>query len=375
MAVSLAVSPYQQYFDNNGNPLSLGLIYTYSAGTTTPKDTYTDSSGTIPSANPIVLDSAGRAVWYAEGSYRYDVYNSGGALIRSVDNVTTFSTDSGLAILGNIATKTIVGNATGASATPAALTTSQVFGLLNMSPLPSIISGLIISSISGTSTTASLSISAGCATDSGGSVFIGSSSTLNWAVSNGNAANGYQGGTTLPNSSTIHFFVMWGTLGVASFGHNGLTPTLPSGYTNYRRIGSLRTTSAGALIPVQNVTEIGGGATINYLSTSTLDINVSNLGTSATLYVLSVPSGLRFQPIYRSTVVTNPMLLMLSCPDEPDAAVSGSAAPLFDAQNAGFDNGVATFLVTDTSSQIRARSNSTSGTFRFATRGWIDFRR
>ena len=34
-----------QFFDNNGVPLSGGLIYSYDAGTTTPRATYTDNGG------------------------------------------------------------------------------------------------------------------------------------------------------------------------------------------------------------------------------------------------------------------------------------------------------------------------------------------
>ena len=49
-----------QFFDNNGNVLSGGLLYTYEAGTTTPQTTFTSRSGTIANTNPIILDSAGR---------------------------------------------------------------------------------------------------------------------------------------------------------------------------------------------------------------------------------------------------------------------------------------------------------------------------
>lgn len=49
-----------QYFDGNGNPLALGNLYYYAAGTTTPQDTYANSAATIPNANPIVLDGSGR---------------------------------------------------------------------------------------------------------------------------------------------------------------------------------------------------------------------------------------------------------------------------------------------------------------------------
>jgi hypothetical protein len=50
----------QQFFDNNGQPLSGGKIYTYASGTTTPQTVYTSSAAGTPHSNPIILDSAGR---------------------------------------------------------------------------------------------------------------------------------------------------------------------------------------------------------------------------------------------------------------------------------------------------------------------------
>ena len=61
-AVSLSIfgGVGAQFFDNNGNPLSGGKIYTYGAGTSTPLATYTSSTGVTAHTNPIVLDSSGR---------------------------------------------------------------------------------------------------------------------------------------------------------------------------------------------------------------------------------------------------------------------------------------------------------------------------
>jgi hypothetical protein len=60
-----------QYFTDTGIVLSGGLVYTYLAGTTTPQVTYTDITGTVPNANPIVLGSNGRlpnvAIWQQSG--------------------------------------------------------------------------------------------------------------------------------------------------------------------------------------------------------------------------------------------------------------------------------------------------------------------
>lgn len=62
--MNLAPLPIQKFFDNNGNPLNGGLLFTYVAGTTTKVATYTDSTGGTPNTNPIVLDYRGEArVW------------------------------------------------------------------------------------------------------------------------------------------------------------------------------------------------------------------------------------------------------------------------------------------------------------------------
>jgi hypothetical protein len=80
-----------QFFDNNGDPLSGGLVYAYDAGTTTPRATYTDNTGGTANANPIVLDSAGRTpaeIWLTEGyAYKFVVRTSAGVLIGSYDNI------------------------------------------------------------------------------------------------------------------------------------------------------------------------------------------------------------------------------------------------------------------------------------------------
>ncbi len=80
-----------QFFDDNGDPLTGGLLYTYAAGTTTPLTTYSDSTGATANANPIVLDSAGRVsgeVWLTTGSnYKFVLKTSAGVTIWTNDNI------------------------------------------------------------------------------------------------------------------------------------------------------------------------------------------------------------------------------------------------------------------------------------------------
>lgn len=81
-----------QLFDDNGNPLAGGKIYTYLAGTTTPAPTYTSASGTIAHTNPIVLDGAGRVpsgeIWLTDGIlYKFVVEDAASNLIGTYDNL------------------------------------------------------------------------------------------------------------------------------------------------------------------------------------------------------------------------------------------------------------------------------------------------
>lgn len=92
MAV-LMTPPYLTFFDNStpGIPLNGGLIYTYAAGSTTLKATFTDYTEGVQAANPIVLDSQGRASVWISGSYKFVVKDALGNTIRTTDHVTSFT--------------------------------------------------------------------------------------------------------------------------------------------------------------------------------------------------------------------------------------------------------------------------------------------
>jgi hypothetical protein len=82
---------FVQFFDDTGTPLAGGKLYTYTAGTNTPKATYTTATGDIENTNPVELDSAGRAVVFISGSYKFTLTNSADVPIRTTDNVTNFA--------------------------------------------------------------------------------------------------------------------------------------------------------------------------------------------------------------------------------------------------------------------------------------------
>lgn len=99
MAYSLAPVIKQQFFDDNGDPLAGGKIYSYQAGTTTPQATYTSSTGGTPNANPVVLDAAGRAaIWLnTDLSYKFLIKTSADASVFNEDNIIGLSTNNSVA--------------------------------------------------------------------------------------------------------------------------------------------------------------------------------------------------------------------------------------------------------------------------------------
>jgi hypothetical protein len=92
---ALLPTPKNQFLDDNGNPLAGGCVFAYQAGTTVAQATYTDSTGAFPNANPVILDSAGRAnIWLSSALYKIILKSAGGincasgTQIYSVDNVS-----------------------------------------------------------------------------------------------------------------------------------------------------------------------------------------------------------------------------------------------------------------------------------------------
>ena len=84
------------FLDSSGNPLSGGLLYTYTAGSSTPETTYTTSAGSVSNANPIVLNSGGYpasagnvvSIWLTQGtSYKFVLKTSAAVEVWSRDNI------------------------------------------------------------------------------------------------------------------------------------------------------------------------------------------------------------------------------------------------------------------------------------------------
>ena len=111
MLLSLCPEPKIQFFDGNGKPLAGGKLYTYKAGTGTPgseKYTYADSTGSVDARNPfpVILDGAGRASIWLDGTYLLVLKDADDNHIWTQDNVSI----SGYAASSNIV---LIDNSTG----------------------------------------------------------------------------------------------------------------------------------------------------------------------------------------------------------------------------------------------------------------------
>ena len=91
----------QQYFDDSGNPLNGGKLWTMQpgAGITTPKATWTDAGETALNANPIILNARGEAQVFWSGDYNVRLETAAGGLIWTVENIAARSSATIISVL------------------------------------------------------------------------------------------------------------------------------------------------------------------------------------------------------------------------------------------------------------------------------------
>lgn len=101
----LTPSPRQQFIDEDGNPIVGGKVHTYVSGTTTPLATYTDATGNTANANPVILDSSGRAsIWLTNAAtYTFDVDDANDVDVYTEDGISAPINSSTMAAAGGSA--------------------------------------------------------------------------------------------------------------------------------------------------------------------------------------------------------------------------------------------------------------------------------
>jgi hypothetical protein len=88
MAVSIVGTKFRAWSSVDGSPLAFGKVYTYQSGTNTPKVTYTTEGQETANANPVILNAAGYADIYLDGSYKIVVTDANDVEVHTTDPVT-----------------------------------------------------------------------------------------------------------------------------------------------------------------------------------------------------------------------------------------------------------------------------------------------
>lgn len=461
--------PEQQWIDANGEPIAGGSVAFYVPSTFTPKDTFKDAGATILNANPVILDSAGRAVIYGSGSYRAVVKDAGGNLIydqltadTSVGGLAFGGTSTGtpnaqviaassftqqdgqqisfivgaglsntgsatvapgggaaIAILKNTLTGptaltggelaagdsvtlvydavrgafrlaafppdltppsnsitngmlaqapayTVKGNNTSAPANEADLTAAQVRALPGVT-LKGYLYGLTLSNDATTPATV-LDIAAGEAASSNAGPTILSLATaftkkLNtaWAAGTGNGA--------LATGSTfgvvLHIYIIGGPTVTTDILASNANLTLPTGYTLFRRIGSVIIQSGTTILAFLQTNDDF------YLASPASDFSGSQ--STATLTSITVPSGIRVLGYFSisSSSTTNNSVITIA--DGTNSNISVGVSQGTGGASGGSGSAPAQ-QYTNTSAQIYVQTGGSSPTGSVTTLGWNDTR-
>jgi hypothetical protein len=250
---------------------------------------------------------------------------------------------------------------------------------VNSTAFRSYLAGLTLST-AGSSTT--MTASAGVAMDSTNVFLMQLTSAYNkttsaWAVGSGNG--GLDTGT-IANNTWYHWFIIrrpdTSVVDVLC-SLSPTAPTLPTNYTQYRRIGSGRTNGSGQW------TKFFQDGNFFQWDVAVLDVDVTTPTTSAVTRTLSVPTGVRVLANFNygayDLTNANQIGAYFSDLSITDTAPSTTAAPLITSQSvasnntAGYNN---VSVWTNTSAQVRSRMTVSSATssLKIATLGWVDSR-
>ncbi len=100
MASLAPVFDYQP-FDNSGNIVPGGKLWTYESGTTTPKTVYKNQAGSVSHTNPIILDASGRVpggvIWWGTGEYTAKLTTAADVELRTWDDLSGVEVSSSAA--------------------------------------------------------------------------------------------------------------------------------------------------------------------------------------------------------------------------------------------------------------------------------------
>ena len=239
----------------------------------------------------------------------------------------------------------------------------------------------------GTDTDHDIDVAAGQFADATNSLTLDNTATItkqidvDWAE--GSGMGGFPSALTLSTDTWYHVFAIAKESGEVDAGFDtSLTAANlladASGYTLYRRLGSVLTDPSSNLVPF---TQFGD----QFLwDTPVQDVDTA-ISTSAVLHTLSVPTGVKVLPLavynWAPAILGNVVYYgIITGPDQADVAPTSSLYNLIlqgynvSPANASTASGHNLLVRTNVSSQVRSRANNASSNIVITTSGWLDNR-
>ena len=196
--------------------------------------------------------------------------------------------------------------------------------------------------------------------------------TASWAVGTGNGA--LDAGSIANTTWYTVFLIQKPTTGVVDvlFSLSATAPTLPSGYTLFRRIGAMKTdASAHWLAFVQFGDEFQWALPV-------AETPATLSAVQSTITLSGVPAGVKLWARMRAEIAEtgNVVSVLVTSPDETSTAVLGSNGNVTGRQPVSSQYQPAGELMvrTNISAQIKAVSDTSATTLSIATFGWVDLR-
>ena len=333
MASTLLGYPGVRWVDANGRPLSGGLVYTYTAGTSTAKSAYPTKAdadaATNALSNPVVLNSGGQKQIWLDGTYKIIVKNAQGVTVDTVDSV---------------------GDASDSDTLPR-----------------NYIAGLTLSNAADADH--DITVAIGECRDAADTADMALASAITkqidatWAV--GSAAGGMESGTTVGNSTLYAVWLIKRTdTGVVDmlFSASFTAPTMPTNYDVKRLIGSVLSNGSANIYAF---TQVGDyfrytGDVITDVTDNTITSNTFETAT------LSVPPSCMahiYASFTNATSTNTSGVLTVRTKDAADAAGGAGEAWAF-VQTAGNFDGVGNIgtVLVNASRQIEYTAEETDGT-------------
>ncbi len=392
-------SPIFKAAEADGTPLSGGKLFAYESDGVTPKTTWNSGvmSAETANINPVILDSRGEAWIFGTGLYLFVLKDSSDVEIwTSPPTLLLDVTDKARALLDDTsfsAMRTTLGLGTAATY-DAGDEAGEVVLLESSGKLPAIdgsqltdIASATVSALRGylagmalsRGANQTISVAAGIARDSSNVTAITLSSGMSKTFSNWVALSG-NGGLdtgTISDNTWYHVWSFYDVSNVLSdvlISAHATSPTMPSGYTLKRRIGSFLTDGTSFITGFDQLGD-------EFLwDDPPLDVESTGVGTTKVDNTLTVPTGVQVHAIINVTF-GNPddaASLYLSSPDVDDEqAASSGAGPLATivANTTGTRwSGGPQIIRTNTSAQIRSRNDAANASIDISTLGWVDRR-